>query len=253
MRRSPERPLRARSSVPLLAMTGALVVAATGCGKNTSVNPRDFDDPPACLVTGTNAPGAPGTSPIENCPDLTRPPGTGAPGSSTSPRAGGGSTVPGTRPPGSTSSTSRTSPTTSADAMTFPSSTGVPSPRVEEKAELARNRERWAGQHPTNYRYTWANGCFCPASATGPFVVTVHGDAVSIAPAKAGGPAPIAQLKPGIEDTFATAAQALEKAEDVTITYDPTYGYPTAVGIDWVKNAVDDEESVTINDLSLLP
>ena len=137
--------------------------------------------------------------------------------------------------------------------MDFPSSTGVRPPRLEEKAALARNRDRWAQQKPADYRYTWANGCFCPASATGPFIVTVHGDAVTVEPKKVGGLAPMAQLKPSIDDAFATAAQALDKADDVTIAYDATYGYPTSIGIDWVKNAVDDEESVTISDLSPIP
>ena len=209
-----------------------------GCG-TTTVNPRDFDDPPACLVTGTNPPGSSGTLPIENCPDLTRPPGTPTTtgrSSSTGPRT----TVAPTSPP--------TGPSTSPSTL----GTVVPGPRADEKAELARNRDRWASTHPASYRYTWSNGCFCPQSATGPFIVTVRGDTVQLEPKKPGHLEPMDSLKPGIDDAFTTAAQALDRADEVTIEYDPTYGYPASIVIDWVKDAVDDEESLTISDLTAI-
>jgi uncharacterized protein DUF6174 len=42
-------------------------------------------------------------------------------------------------------------------------------------------------------------------------------------------------------------------ADEVTVTYDPTYGFPTDVTIDMVKEATDDELYLTISDFEALP
>ncbi|MBP6176930.1 MAG: hypothetical protein KA480_01330 [Anaerolineales bacterium] len=42
------------------------------------------------------------------------------------------------------------------------------------------------------------------------------------------------------------------EADEVIVTYDPAYGFPSQVSIDFIKEAVDDETSYTISYFQLL-
>jgi hypothetical protein len=42
-------------------------------------------------------------------------------------------------------------------------------------------------------------------------------------------------------------------ADEVTVKYDPTYGFPTEVTIDFEKQATDDELYLTLSDFEKLP
>jgi hypothetical protein len=42
-------------------------------------------------------------------------------------------------------------------------------------------------------------------------------------------------------------------ADEVTATYDPTYGFPVEVTIDYVKEATDEERYLTVSDFEALP
>lgn len=42
------------------------------------------------------------------------------------------------------------------------------------------------------------------------------------------------------------------KADEVTVTYDPAYGFPNSINIDYIKDAVDDEVSVQIENFETL-
>ena len=42
-------------------------------------------------------------------------------------------------------------------------------------------------------------------------------------------------------------------ADEVTVTYDRTYGFPVEVTIDYVKEATDDELYLTVSDFEVLP
>jgi len=50
-----------------------------------------------------------------------------------------------------------------------------------------------------------------------------------------------------IEDALA------REAEGLSVTYHPTFGYPTQIGIDYDQLTADDEISVTIENLQPLP
>ena len=42
-------------------------------------------------------------------------------------------------------------------------------------------------------------------------------------------------------------------ADQVTVTYDPTYGFPVDLTIDYVQEATDDELYITVSDFETLP
>ena len=43
------------------------------------------------------------------------------------------------------------------------------------------------------------------------------------------------------------------EADEVTVTYNANYGFPEQVNIDFIKEAVDDEISLTISNFEKLP
>ena len=57
-----------------------------------------------------------------------------------------------------------------------------------------------------------------------------------------------------IDLIFAELEAGLEGAADeVTVKYDPTYGFPTEATIDVVKEAIDDELYLTISNFEQIP
>ncbi len=41
-------------------------------------------------------------------------------------------------------------------------------------------------------------------------------------------------------------------ADEVTVTYDPTYGYPSEIYFDYIKAAADDELSLSVSEFEVL-
>ena len=56
-----------------------------------------------------------------------------------------------------------------------------------------------------------------------------------------------------IDRLFATLAKAQADADEVKVTYDPTYGFPQSIAIDNVKDATDDEISYEVTNFEVLP
>jgi len=107
---------------------------------------------------------------------------------------------------------------------------------------------------PSDYAFTLRVGCFCPY--TGPLRITVHDNEVvdvrQLGPVLGG---PVSQdwldeQAMTLEELDALVDRARREADDVDVTYDPTYGFPTDVYIDWIKDAVDDEIGYTVTDYS---
>jgi len=55
-----------------------------------------------------------------------------------------------------------------------------------------------------------------------------------------------------IDKVFTETQSALDKADEVKITYDPKYGFPSTVMIDFIKNALDDELSIYVENFKVL-
>ncbi|HSB03196.1 MAG TPA: DUF6174 domain-containing protein, partial [Anaerolineales bacterium] len=62
-----------------------------------------------------------------------------------------------------------------------------------------------------------------------------------------------AGIERDFQDTAATGDPDPRKADEVLVEYDETYGFPTKVNIDFIKNAVDDELALTISNFEKLP
>ncbi len=53
---------------------------------------------------------------------------------------------------------------------------------------------------------------------------------------------------PTIDGVFTTLAPEYQESDEVDATYDPEYGFPTAVNVDRIRNAIDDEWSFGVSD-----
>jgi hypothetical protein len=51
-----------------------------------------------------------------------------------------------------------------------------------------------------------------------------------------------------IDDVFAALREEFRESDEVNVTYDPEYGFPTSVEVDRIRNAIDDEWSFGVSD-----
>ncbi len=130
-------------------------------------------------------------------------------------------------------------------------------PKSSKQAELDRHRKVWNARGLGDYQYVFQRFCFCGDDATRAMLVTVHADAISsVVYAENGTPvAPgIAQDAPSIPGLFDLVQSALDRrAYQLTAQYDPTYGFPTQIGVDLAINAVDDEVTYGASNFQTLP
>jgi hypothetical protein len=125
----------------------------------------------------------------------------------------------------------------------------------EEALTLAEHRAIWEKHEPNEYQYTLQLSCFCLPEYTGPVRVKVTcGETVSVTYLASGEPA--AQETFSRYDTldkiFDFVADAYARnAHEILTTFDPDYGYPTAIHIDYIEFAVDDELSVIVTDFAI--
>jgi hypothetical protein len=121
---------------------------------------------------------------------------------------------------------------------------------------LADQRDKWDAAALDDYAYTLQYGCFCPREYTTPVRITVVADAVTSAvyaednePVVAGDPAPEDYDTFTIDGLFDEAERALREADDTTLAFDPTYGFPSTLNIDWEFDMADEEQAYTASDL----
>lgn len=129
-------------------------------------------------------------------------------------------------------------------------------PTSNAAQQLQRNKQLWAKQKISNYRYTLRRSCFCLPKSSEPLKIEVrNGKATSIVVASDGKPVnreyfnnhdSVAKLFQVVEDAIA------KKAHRLSVTYHPTLGYPTKIDIDYNKQMADEEIFLTIDNLQSL-
>ena len=121
--------------------------------------------------------------------------------------------------------------------------------------ELSRNQSKWQDANIDHYRFQLSVGCFCAFRNQMPITVEVkNGEIVSITDVNGNAfstddPMNETVLKYATIDRFFSelGSDAVQKADRLTVTYDPTYGFPTDVTIDYIELAADDELYLTIS------
>ncbi len=126
--------------------------------------------------------------------------------------------------------------------------------------EFSSNQQIWKNANITHYRFQLNIGCFCAFRDKMPLTIEVQdGEIISITTPDGNA---ITQSDPNYEyfskyatiDRLFTELEAVQngKADEVTVTYDATYGFPAAINIDFIRNAVDDELSLSASGFEAL-
>ena len=127
------------------------------------------------------------------------------------------------------------------------------------QSEIEQNREKWQNASISHYRYHLSITCFCVFSQDMPLIIEVQdGEVVSMEFQSGNEIDPssreLFEKYATIDRLFAELEADLNGAADeVTAKYDPTYGFPTEVTIDFVKEATDDELYLNLSNFEELP
>ena len=127
------------------------------------------------------------------------------------------------------------------------------------QSEIERNKEEWRDANISHYRFNLNISCFCVFSQEMPLIIEVmDGEVVSMEYQKGN---EIDTTNRELFERYATVDRIFSEleadlagaADEVTVTYDVTYGFPTQATIDFAKEATDDELYLTISDFEALP
>ncbi|MGB8983650.1 MAG: DUF6174 domain-containing protein, partial [Anaerolineales bacterium] len=122
-----------------------------------------------------------------------------------------------------------------------------------------QNREKWQDANISHYRYQLSITCFCVFSQDMPLIIEVQDGEVVSMEFQSGNPIDPTSLElfekyATIDRLFAELEADLNGAADeVVAAYDPTYGFPAEVTIDFVKEATDDELYFSLSNFEKLP
>ena len=128
-------------------------------------------------------------------------------------------------------------------------------------SEFSKNQKKWSDANITHYRFELNIGCFCAFRSQMPLKVEAqNGEIVSIT-APDGSVIAKTDANYKYYSKYATINRLFSelkadlggKADAVTVTYDPTYGFPATLNIDFIKNAVDDELYLSASAFEMLP
>lgn len=129
-------------------------------------------------------------------------------------------------------------------------------PPTAAQTALQTAQQQWQAQQIVSYRYGLSVSCFCVEDVRQPVVITVtNGATTAIVKAEGGAPAAAEFFEAynTVEKLFALIQQAIDEgAAEVTVTYDPTLGYPTDIKLDGSTQIADDERFLTMRDLEVV-
>src|SRR5690349_9005378 len=132
------------------------------------------------------------------------------------------------------------------------SATG-PDDLSREQSRLDSNWDRFQSVAPLSYSYVVRVNCECPTDITRPVIVWVDRGSIEYLYYEDDGssvPLSYASSFLSAEQLFDAIQDGIDRRADVIeVDYDPTYGYPTSVYIDYDRNRVDEELSLTTGGL----
>ena len=122
-------------------------------------------------------------------------------------------------------------------------------------ASFNENLQKWLEKGSKSYHYTYQNSCFCPRDYVRPLRATVKDGIISTyryADTSKAVPEAV-KLKPAtIVGVFKLIRQAISSnAASISTRYDPVNGAPLSVRVDYDRQAMDEELSISLNDIVL--
>lgn len=124
------------------------------------------------------------------------------------------------------------------------------------------DRQTWEDANISHYRFDLTLSCFCAFRDRMPLTIEVQdGKVVSMTFAD-GQAVPTDDPNYEFYLTYGTIEKIFERIEsaladpeagEVTVKYDPTFGYPVDAAIDYIELAADDEMYLTVSGFEQLP
>ncbi len=134
----------------------------------------------------------------------------------------------------------------------------INTPKGNLPEDFSNNLQKWqsfTGGPDEFLSYTTQQSCFCPREFTRPMNITEsNGQITSATYADTGETVPdnIRQSLQTVDQRFEQLRNAYESgADQVNVTYDPQFGYPTSVFIDQSQLIADEEISYSISNLGI--
>lgn len=127
--------------------------------------------------------------------------------------------------------------------------------------ELSRSQSKWEDANINHYRFQLGVGCFCLFRSQMPLTVEVKdGEVVSMIDVN-GEAFPLDDPMSEFVLKYATidriflelGSDPVQEADHLTMSFDPTYGFPTEVAIDYIELAADDELYLSVSAFEPLP
>jgi Family of unknown function (DUF6174) len=127
--------------------------------------------------------------------------------------------------------------------------------------EFSNNKMKWEDANISHYQFHLNIGCFCAFRDKMPLTIEVsNGEVVSMIGAD-GVEIPATDPNDELYSRYATIDRLFSEldavlngdADEVTVTYDPDYGFPNEIYIDAIKEAADDELSLSVSGFEMLP
>jgi len=127
--------------------------------------------------------------------------------------------------------------------------------------ELSRNQSKWQDANISHYRFELTVGCFCPFRSQMPMTVEVqNGEIVSMVDVNgqavsADDPMSEFIVKYATIDRLFSELESdsVQQADKLTVSYDPAYGFPSEISIDFIELAMDDELYLSVSAFEPLP
>lgn len=134
-------------------------------------------------------------------------------------------------------------------------------PGGETGTELSRNQQKWEDANISHYSFQLGVTCFCPVGGVMPMTVEVKdGEVVSLVDVNGEAFHATDPLNDLIEKYVTIDrifselnSDSVQNAERLEVTYDPTYGFPSDVVIDFVEVVADDELYLSVTGFEPLP
>ena len=113
-----------------------------------------------------------------------------------------------------------------------------------EREKLEDARRLWQAQGWDSYAFTLQRLCFCAGGTDPAEVVVRNNERVSVTDIGTGEPIPaeFVQYYLTVPELFDFIEDAIDReAHEIDVSYDPSAGYPVAIQIDYIQNAIDEE------------
>ena len=123
-----------------------------------------------------------------------------------------------------------------------------------DREQLQEARARWDANGNDSYSFEINRGCFCVLGGRLVEVTVKDGAVVAAQYLDSGGPVDASLLGyvPTVPDLFDLIQDAIDRqAVSFVASYDPVYGYPTSIEIDYSATTADDELRYTARALIL--